>query len=287
MSTLATRRCLLPIAAAMLLGACAHLPVDGGRDAVAGQLAAAGLPDELPPSTRIDGIDPTVVAYLDAPLSEADALAVAFAASPRVRAELARVGVAAADWLAARRPRNPGIEWSRLGEEYGLGLHVGLADLLTLPIRRGVAEAQWRADLADVAATLAEEATAVRRAYWRHAAAEQVAAMREAAAEAAALSAEMARRVHAAGNASALQLAREEAEAAVAAHAAARARADRLEARMALAEHLGLAGISNRWRVPTQLPLPPGTVPSIDALLASALAARPDLEATRHRCARC
>ncbi len=279
---------LKPLAAlllALLASACAHLPVDSGRDAVARQLTDAGLPGELPPASPVADIPAAIADRLDAPLGESDAVEIALAGSPRVRAELARVDIAAADWLSARRPRNPGIEWSRLGEEYALGLHLALDDLLALPLRRGVAEAQWRADLAGIAATLAGEAAKVRRAYWDYAAAEQVAAMREAAAEAAALSAEMARRIHAAGNASALQLAREEAEAVTAAHAAARARADRLEARMRLAEYLGLAGVTNRWRVPSQLPLPDGALPPVDDLLARALSDRPDLAAARHRLA--
>src|SRR5690606_31646968 len=121
----------------------------------------------------------------------------------------------------------------------------------------------------------------VRRAYYHYLSASQIAAMREAVAEASTLSAELAARFHAAGNISALQLAREQANATLARHAAANARAERLEARLTLAKRLGLAGRSHRWSLPGRLPLPVADELDVASLLTQAHAQRADLAAAR------
>jgi outer membrane protein, heavy metal efflux system len=265
----------------LMLAACAGLPADHGRRALDGELSSrlGGNPSLAAAGTGT--IDARVSEHLAVPLSPEAAVEIAFLLSPRVKAELARLGVASADLFESQRPRNPGFSVGRIGDETTFGLHLVLGDLLTLPSRRGVGQAQWQAALSDTAAALLDEATEVRHAYFRYQAADQVAAMRAAVAEASELSAEMARRFHAAGNISALQLAREQASATMAATDAARARVERLAARMALAERLGLAGRSNRWRLPAQLPLPGDETVEVDALLALAADRRPDLAAAR------
>lgn len=266
--------------ASLLLVACASVPTERGRQQVGDALAAStGHAVELAAGPDAVG-DDALRARLAAPLTEGDAVAIAWLNSPRTRQTLAGIGLAAADLLDARRPANPGISFGRLnGEpnEYTLGLHVVLTDLLLLPSQRRIAEAQWRATLAETADELLAQATDVRRLYWDYAAAEQISTMRAAVAEAAGLSAEMAARMHAAGNVSALQLAREEAQAVMAQHDAARARSARLAARLALAEALGLAGRTNRWSVAGQLPLPPAVTLELDPLLEAAGTRRLDL----------
>jgi outer membrane protein, heavy metal efflux system len=274
---------LTAAALALLLAGCASVPLDAGRTAVAERLSHP-LGDTLELARPGAGtLDDAIRARIAEPLSPEAAVELALLMSPRIKAQLAELGVAAADLLESRRPRNPSLSAGRIGEETTYGLHVALADLLTLPARRGIAAAQWEAAIADVAAALLDEASEVRRAYFEYQAAEQIAAMRAAVAEAADISAEMARRFHAAGNISALQLAREEANATTAATEAARARVERLATRMVLAERLGLAGRSNRWRLPERLPLPPLEQPEADKLLAHAAEHRADLAAALAR----
>lgn len=259
------------------------MPLDAGRSAVADRLWQP-LGDNIELAGPGPGeLDDAIRARIAEPLSPEAAVELALLMSPRIKGQLAELGVAAADLFESRRPRNPSLSAGRIGGETTYGLHLALADLLTLPARRGIAAAQWEAATADVAAGLLEEASAVRRAYFDYQAAEQIAAMRAAVAEAADISAEMARRFHAAGNISALQLAREQANATTAATEAARARVERLAMRMALAERLGLAGRSNRWRLPERLPLPPLEQPAVETLLAHAAEQRADLAAALAR----
>ena len=279
-------RLMIGLLCAALMG-CAQLPVEQGRASVAERLdvdaAALANVDEVG-----DGpLDPALRAQLEQPLSADAAVALAWRNSPRVKAALAKLGLAAADWWQERRPRNPVISYAQLGNgesrERTLGLHWALTDLLLLPARRQVAEQDWRAATASVVGMLQDEATAVRRDYYHYQAAIQVAAMRAAVADAAQLSADLAERFHRAGNISELQLAREQANAIEARHEAAQAKGRRLAARMALAERLGLAGRSNRWSVPEQLPLPVALDLPVEALLQQAREQRQDLLAARLR----
>lgn len=269
------------LAASILLTSCAGLPTERGRDTVADALGERQGREVALASRGAGVIDDDIRALLAEPLSADAAVALAWRNSPRSKAALAELGIAAADLFESSRPRNPGLSWSRLGSEYALGLHVVLTDLLTLPARRRIGALAWQAAVAEAVDALLAEAALVRRDYYRALTAEQVAELRAAVAEAADLSAEMARRFHAAGNISALQLAREEADATQSRAAAARARVDRLAARMKLAERLGLAGRTNRWSLPDRLPLPPPFAADVDTLLEQATARRGDLAAAR------
>ena len=256
------------------------------QDVVVG--ARSGAPVELPGSGAAS-LDADLRQRLAEPLTPEAAVEIAWLQGPRARAALARLGLASADLFEASRPRNPSLSLGRLGSgatrESSIGLHLALTDLLTLPARRRIGEARWQAVVAESADALLAEASAVREAYFEHLAATQVAAMRAAVAESFALSAELARRLHRAGNISALQLAREEAAETQARGDAAQARAERLASRMRLAERLGLAGRTNAWRLPERLPLPAAGELAVDDLLARAQAQRADLVAARLRLA--
>lgn len=263
----------------LFLGACASLPTDRGRGDVDALLAASG--HARPPAAATDA---DLAARLAQPLTADDAVDIAWLHSPRVRMPLAELGLAAADLFESGRLRNPTLSGSRIGGHDGtttIGLSAIVSDLITLPARRRIGRAHWQAAVADAAHALIEEAAATRADYYDYVGALQIAAMREAVAEAAETSAELARRFHAAGNISALQLAREEAAATLARTDAAAARAARIETRMALAERLGLAGRTNRWRVADRLPMPPEDNPDVENLLRLAHERRLDIAAAR------
>ncbi len=283
-------RCFALRALALLpmigLAACASLPADRGRGDVAALLAGHGDRVAAIGAGVAAADDPDLNRRLDQPLSADDAVDLAWRYSPRVQRQLAGLGLDAADLFESGRLRNLRLSAGRMGGSDGkttLGIGVVISDLLTLSGRASAGQQRWQAALADVAQALVDEATATRADYIGYLGAMQVSAMRDATAEAAEVSAELARRFHAAGNISALQLAREEAAATQARTEAARARHERFAARMALAERMGLAGVSNRWHVPELLPLPASNEPDIDTLLALAREQRLDLAAARAR----
>ncbi len=260
-----------------LLCACSTLPKHGGHD----QLDTL-LEGRTPRLSAEGDANDDLPAALATPLDPDAAVALAWRESPRVRRVLAELGLAGADLFESGRLRNPTLSASRLGGSdgsTGVGVGLLLGDLVTLPARSRIGRHRWQAALAHAAQALVDEAAATRADWYRHVAALQIAELREAVAEAAALSAELAGRFHAAGNISALQLAREQAASSLARTEAARARSERFAARMALAERLGLAGRSNAWRTPTRLPLPPLADPAADAVLAQAERQRQDLAA--------
>ena len=275
-----TGRCWPAVAAACALAACSTLPTNGGRDQLDSVLDGRTPPI---PASAVDD-DTALRQHLREPLDADAAVALAWRESPRVRLRLAELGLAGADLFESGRLRNPTLSASRLGGSDGstsVGLSAVISDLVTLPARHAIGRQRWQAAVADTAQALIDEAAATRAAWYRYVAAMQIAELRDAVAEAAALSAELAVRFHAAGNISALQLAREQAAASLARTDAARARSQRFDARMMLAERLGLAGRSNAWRTPQRLPLPPHHDPDADTVLAQAQSQRLDLNAAQ------
>jgi cobalt-zinc-cadmium efflux system outer membrane protein len=279
--TALTKPRALALAAALAISGCASLPPDRGR-AELGELLAAHERPAADLSGRHDA--EALAERLRRPLGPDDAVALAWRESPKVEAALAELGLAGADLFESGRLRNPRLSASRIGGSDGkttVAISTVLADLLTLPARGRIGTARWQAAIALAGRALLEEAAHTRADWYRYVAAIHVAQLREAAGEAAAVSAELAARLHAAGNISQLQLAQAQAAATTARAEATQARVQRFELRMALAERLGLAGRSNAWRTPTALPLPPDATLDVPALLTQAHAQRPDLAAAR------
>jgi cobalt-zinc-cadmium efflux system outer membrane protein len=271
----------LALAAALAAGGCASLPADRGQGELAGLLAsrdraAADLAGRDDPAT--------LAARLRQPLGPDQAVALAWRESPRVHAALAELGLASADLFESGRLRNPSLSASRIGGSDGkttVAISAVVSDLLTLPARGRIGAARWQAAIALAGRALLEEAAHTRADWFGYVAAIQIAQLRDAAAEAEAVAAELAARMHAAGNISQLQLAQAQAAATLARADATQARVQRFERRMALAERLGLAGRSNAWRTPSALPLPPEATMALADLLEQARAQRPDLAAAR------
>jgi cobalt-zinc-cadmium efflux system outer membrane protein len=271
----------LTLAAALAAAGCASLPPDRGRGELA-ELLSAHERDAADLSGRHEA--DALAARLRQPLGPDDAVALAWRESPRVEAALAELGLASADLFESGRLRNPQLSASRIGGGDGkttMAISTVLSDLLTLPARGRIGAARWQAAIALAGQALLEEAAHTRADWYRYVAALQIAQLRQAAADAASVSAELAQRLHAAGNISQLQLARAQAASTTAGAEATQARVERFERRMALAERLGLAGRSNAWRTPTALPLPPDAPLDPAALLAQAHGQRPDLAAAR------
>ena len=137
------------MAAAMLLllTACAQLPADHGIADVQ-QLVAqrSGQQLDAPDADTLT----LVTELLATPLSVDQAVHVALLNNPRVRAEYARLGIAAAEVYDAGRLSNPRLSMDRLvsdvsgqADQAGFGLVQSFTDLLLLPARGRLAAGEF------------------------------------------------------------------------------------------------------------------------------------------------
>ncbi|WP_460453228.1 TolC family protein [Arenimonas aestuarii] len=199
--------------------------------------------------------------WLSEPMTLDAATRVAMLRSPRLREHYARLGLARAEVLEAVEIENPRLSFQRLSIDGGghnrtTGLSMPLLDLLLLPAKARLAATDYDRARYDVAGAVLDTVADVEAAWYAYVTARQVAGMREAVSEAAAVSAELAGRFHAAGNISALQLAQEQAAASQAYIEALQARADAGRHRLALHTLLGLRGEETNWEASESLPLP-------------------------------
>ncbi|WP_257387418.1 TolC family protein, partial [Tahibacter caeni] len=212
----------LPLAAAVAvasLSGCVGVSRREGADNVE-QLLQSRLPSAFEWRNDAAGaaaIDARAAELLAAPLTADTAFRVAQLRNPEITARYAELGIAQADVVAASRIGNPTFSGAAVRDDgphkITLGLSLPLSDLLLLPARRRLADGEYERAQQLVAAALNDLAADTYDAWHAAAGADQVAVMREAVAAAAAASAELAGRFHAAGNISALQLRLEQAAA--------------------------------------------------------------------------
>jgi outer membrane protein TolC len=256
-SSHAFARCVALAAAAAVAG-CA---------AVSGERAVAPVQDivqerlgtraSLPSPADSAQAEHEVERLLAQPLTPDAAVQVALLNSPAVRASLADLGVAEADLVQAGRLANPRFVFGskRSGEAVTIDrtLLFNVVSLVMLPLTREVAAQalatkQWR-----VAGDLLARVGAARRAWYRAVAAQQLIGYFEDVKSAADASAELAGRMAAAGNVSALAHMREEAFQAESETQLAKARQLALVERERLTRLLGLADPS-AFVLPARLP---------------------------------
>lgn len=196
------------------------------------------------------------------PMTADSAVRFAMLHSPSLQQEYARLGLARAEVLEAIEISNPRFSLSRLRPESGPGarLTTGLAmpivDLLMLPARARLANADYERARLDIAAAILGVANDVRAAWYSYVGAQQVAEMRAAVAQGAEISAELAKRFYDAGNISELQLKQEQAAASDARIEAAQSQAEALRARLNLNTVVGLSGQAAEWKTADRLPQP-------------------------------
>jgi outer membrane protein, heavy metal efflux system len=277
-STMCFASALVSTIAGLMLAGCVSVSGERGAAAVNEQLRTRGAPaadfDASPRSAVPAGTD----------LTADRAVQLAFERSPAVRELYAEIGLSAADLIGARRLPNPTLGYTRLtgggAEQITRSVSFGFADLLLLPSRTKLANADYENTRDRVAAKLLALESDVRTAWYEAAAAAQDADVAALAARTAQASAEYARRLDAAGTITPRSLALELASAADGAIVAARARADALRARAQLAT---LVGLSTRedWRTPARLPAPPEADALPAASVDQALQMRLDLAAAR------
>ena len=225
------------------------------------------------------------------PLGEDDAVRLALSHSPALQALLFERAAASADATRSARLPNPVFAFERLASggapdsiELTRALTIPLLDLLLLPARLRQADAAQQRLRLQLAADVLRAASGARSAWVDAVAAGQSARYAEQVRDAAEAASELARRLEAAGNFSALQRARQEAFAADALAGLAQARRAQRGARETLVRALGLdAGQSTALTLPERLPDLPADLPAEQPALQSALDARLDLRLARAR----
>ncbi|MFT4047872.1 MAG: TolC family protein, partial [Solimonas sp.] len=275
------------LVASLLLGACAGLPTERGRRALADDLSARGLALPGPAAAAAAAAEGDATnAWLDAPLSVDRAIQIALIRNPELRAASAKLGFAAADVYEAGRLANPLLSatWLSAGDEphaqLTLGIAVNFTDLLLLGARGRIADAEFdstRLALGDAALNLAAD---VEAAYRRVAAAAQTAELKATLARAAQSSATLAQRWFDAGNLKRRDLALEQAAATQAQLDADAAALDATLARQAFARLLGLPSSAD-WTLAETLALPPAQDEALADLQQLARDARLDVAGAR------
>jgi outer membrane protein TolC len=273
----------LVAAAALALSACAELSPDGGAsqvERIVGERAPASLAAADDATARA-----LIRERLASPLSQTDAVAIALANNPALRASYDELRISEADLVQATRLRNPGITLGRFrqGDEREIERKVTLdvAGLLTMPWRIEAEKSLYAAAQNRAAQEVVRIADEARRAWVEAVAAEQSARYSAQVADAADASAEIARQMLRAGNFNRLDQSREQAFHAEAVVQLARARQASFAARERLARTMGLSGEDLAFRLPDRLPDLPGAPRELHDAEATAIAQRLDVQAAR------
>ena len=257
------RRAVLALAISASLSSCASLSPRAGDQDINDLLSARRGPQvewstvSQPPEER-----QTIDEWLDAPMTAETAVRVAMLRSPRLQQEYARLGLARAEVLDAVQIANPRLGLSRQSLDPGAGINrmaslsLPLVDLLVLPVRARLANAEFKRMQLEIAGAVLGVAADVEAGWYQYVGAQQVADMRMAVAAGTDASAELAQRFFAAGNITELQLNQERAAASEARIAAAQARADAGRARLTLNTLIGLSGGDAQWATSDRLPMP-------------------------------
>lgn len=262
------RRTVLALTLAVL-AACATQPPDHGVAQARETLLARGLDSSLE----------------DAPfrgeLSRPQAVRAALLYHPSVRAEYARLELAAADIVRASELLNPSLSLSWLdisggGNELRLGLAQSLAAVMLRPARQRIAAADYELAVLELADTLQALALATESAWYALVAAEQELQVQTLAADTARWADELGTRFAAAGNMTPLQRAELARDAAEARLELLHAERQRNRARAQLDQRLALP--HEDWSVPDSLPLPASDAPDLERLVAAVLETHPALQ---------
>jgi len=257
-----------------LAGAACSAP---GDDA---QGPAAALARELREQADLED---EVARMLARPLDESAAVRVALLSNRRVRAELERLDVARARvWQAGLLP-NPGLALGARGEGEARSVELSLAQdvlsALLLPTRVELARAEEALVAAEVADALAEVALEARTQFLAAVASRTLEGLYARIEEASSSAAELARRMHAAGNLSDRDYVAEVDAFEEARLARAEAAAERVAAEERLRRALGVSPENGAWMLPSELTPLPEREASLAGLERRALEQRQDLAA--------
>jgi cobalt-zinc-cadmium efflux system outer membrane protein len=225
-------------------------------------------------------------AALAKPLTAETAVKVALLNSAELQVAFEDVGVARGDLVSAWRIPNPSAEASVRFHDEGeatldFSLTEDLSELIFLPLRVGVANAELDAAKLEVAGKAMDLVFQVRSAFYRYLADQQIVELRGTVLKALEASAATAKALHDAGNITDLDLANEQVLHDEARVNLATAQTNISTSRQQLSSLLGLWGRSDNWKVDSRL-ADPEDVPLND-LEIKAVRNSVDLQAIRHR----
>jgi outer membrane protein TolC len=246
---------------AAFLGGCATPSPDAGFGTVETAVKERGLRQDtkwLRSEKDAEQTQASVKKLLEAPLSANSAVQIALLNNRGLQATYAELGIAEADLVQAGRLRNPGFSYARLrrGDELEIErtFLFDILGLITMPIRTDLEKRRFELTKGRIAAEVLQVAADTRRAWHRAISAQESAKYAEQVKEAAEASAELARRMAAAGNFSKLDQAREQVFYAEATAQFARTRQAALAKRERLTQLMGLWGEDIAFKLPDRLP---------------------------------
>jgi outer membrane protein, heavy metal efflux system len=230
-----------------------------------------------------------VRALLQDTLTVDGAVQVALLNNRDLQALYAELGVAQADLVQAGLLRNPIFDASVFFPIAGgqadldLGVAIRFLDIFYLPLRKRVVAAQFDEAKLRVTGAVLDFAAAVRGAFYRHQADEQMLDLLQTVVQALAVAFEVAQRLHAAGNITDLDLARERALAEEAKLQLRAAETAVRQSREHLNTLLGLWGQQTVWHIDKRLPDIPAQPTPFAELESRALLQSIDLASARQR----
>ena len=227
-----------------------------------------------------------VEALLAKPLTADDAIQVALLNNPALQASYAELGVAGGDLMSAGALPNPRLSYlrARHGDEYKIEtiLSFNILSLVTVPLRLQAQRQRFEQVKLESAGEALRVAADTRKAYWRALAAQQSARYAEDVNATAEASAELARRMAAAGNFSKVDRMRQHAFYAEATSQLARARQQAVADRERLIRLLGVWGNDTlRMQLPERMPDLPGAPRELSNVEQLAMESRLDVQAAR------
>jgi outer membrane protein TolC len=280
----ASHVCALVFSAA-ILGGCASLSSDGGFGAVETAAKERNLRQEVKwfrSDQDTEQARASVRKLLESPLSPDAAVQIALLNNRGLQATYADLGISETDVVQAGRLRNPGFSFARLrrGDEIEIErtFLFDVLGLITMPIRTDLEKRRFELTKGRVAAEVLQVASDTRRAWHRAVSARESAKYAEQVKDAAEASAELARRMAAAGNFSKLDHAREQVFYAEATAQLARSRQSALVERERLTQLMGLWGEDTGFKLPNRLPDLPKSPREIADIESQALRQRLDVQ---------
>lgn len=281
------RRAAAALAGVLTLGGCATLTQDAGFGAVQSAAKERGLKQDarwLRDDAERETARAAVKKLLETPLSPDAAVQIALLNNRGLQTTYADLGIAETDVVQASRLRNPGFSYARLrrGDEIEIErtFLFDVLGLLTLPIRTELEKRRYEVTRTRVAAEVLQVAADTRRTWYRAVAAQEAAKYAEQVKEAAKASAELARRLAAAGNFSKLDHAREQVFYAEATAQLARARQAAFSERERLNRLMGLWGDDIAYTLPDRVPELPKAPREIRDVETQAMSKRFDVQGT-------
>jgi outer membrane protein TolC len=271
-------------AAAVVLAGCTTFTPDNGfggvTDMTTERIAQTPQWSRTPEDAR--QIRQNVKQVLGASLTAESAVQIALMNNPGLQATYADLGIAEADVVQSGRLVNPGFSFGRLRQGDDLMIDrlflVNVLSLVTMPMRTQLERQRFELTRVRVAEQVLRVASDTRRAYYRAIAAQEGATYSERVREAAEASAELARRMAAAGNFSKLDQAREQVFYAETAAQLARVRQASVSERERLTQLLGLWGDDIAFKLPARLPDLPKYARELVDLEKTALTKRLDVQ---------